>query len=106
MEKVKEQYVVDGENDVNEQVKRACESTPTELHLKTSYKLVKNKNALSNHADDMLIHEVYGNPSIKVGAHCKTDSSARNAIISIRLMIVNFKTDTLLILYNFIFFPI
>ena len=85
MEMIQKQYIIDGKSNVVELVQRACNSNdPTELHLKYSYKLVRNKNALSNHADDILLHDIYGNPSIKIGEQCKTDWSARNAIISIR----------------------
>ena len=85
---LKKQYVVDGITDIDKQVLNACASTPTELHLKSSYKIVRNRNALSTHADDMLIHSEYGNPNIKVGEHCKTGYSARMAIISIRCSLV------------------
>ena len=57
MQKLEKQYILEGNKEVIELVKNSCFSNPTELHLKTSYKLAKNKNALSNHADDMLIHE-------------------------------------------------
>ena len=85
MQMIKKQYVVNGETDIVKLAKQACNSNdPTELHLKYSYKMVLNKNALSNHADDMFLHSIYGNPAIKIGEHCKTDFAARNAIISIR----------------------
>ena len=84
MERLKKQYVIDGNIEIPQLVKNSCGSSPTELHLKTAYKLARNKNALSNHADDMLIHDEYGDKNIKVGEHCKTDYSARNAITSIR----------------------
>ena len=81
---LKKQYVKEGITAVNQLVIMASASTPTELHLKMSYKMALNKHAMSSHADDMLIHDEYGNPNIKVGEHCKTDKSAKNAIISIR----------------------